>query len=185
MTGLIVIIIDDEVKVAQYVSEDAELSSTGLDILDFMKRQPPNFIKNVRESRWAGNEDRQRILNSLADPYSLTEFSSKTGSKILNLLELRPIIGISSIEFALDSLFCTYVYVIDLDRNKLEVHCSVFDIPLEYPLEGRFRDKFHMEAAEAKSDIYKRKYRPLAYVAEFDFGVSSSEFIDTVYRITS
>lgn len=182
MNSLLVIEIDKTVKVAQYISNSPPRAITGRCILDFLRRNPPNFAKNVRETRWTKPSDYEEIIKSLEDPYLLTEFSSATGVALLDILADRPIKAISSIEFALDSLFCSFAYVINIDESKLELHSNVFDMPENWEQSGRFRDTFHMEAAAAKSDAFGRKYRPLVELATYDFSVSGEDFFESFIK---
>jgi hypothetical protein len=62
-----------------------------------------------------------------------------------------------SIDFAADSLFCEWAYVVDLDRNTFEVH-EGFN---KRPSEGRFADM------DYSPDHRDDKYFPVTLVAEW------------------
>ncbi|NLA66727.1 MAG: hypothetical protein GX856_00490 [Gammaproteobacteria bacterium] len=122
-----------EYKIAQYGQWDGYPSGQGADVLDFLRRADlERFKAQVDKTGWitdAELEDRWveagavrgsetvtlEVSNRMRDLYP--ELSRDTGAKVLDIvykadggLQLR-----NSIEFAQNSLFCEWAYVIDLD----------------------------------------------------------------------
>lgn len=93
-----------------------------------------NFCRQVgAKNDWLTSEQSD-ALNELV-PY----LSRDHGAKILNLVlesDNEEILLVNNINFAADSLYCEYAYVIDLDKNTFEAYKGFNKEPL--PPEERF-----------------------------------------------
>lgn len=83
-----------------------------------------------------------------------------------------------SADFALDSLFCEWAYVIDFDEQVLEVYQGFQEQP---PTAGRWVGKIDPEALERRSSLGSTYY-PINQVAVFSLASLpiDDEFLDTV-----
>ena len=139
-------------KLAQYNQWDGYLTGQGNGILAFFNT--PGFdletFKNKVDNLYFGDEDE---INAIWDKFStngmMTRDQSKafqkseygylsrdTGSDILSIIAASngPMLVQNSIDFAKDSLFCEFAYVIDLNRNVLELYQGFNQEPLD-PIE--------------------------------------------------
>lgn len=135
---LIAVVVNGDYKVAQYGQWDGYLSGQGTEIAKFIQRNLQNMDtlkQNILASTFLSKEGFQKALASVGsvDGWMNSEQSEKwnsqyphlsrdCGSKILNYLLIKPRELRDDIEFAADSLFCEFGYVLDLDRNVLEIY---------------------------------------------------------------
>jgi len=120
---LICIVKDDEYKVAQYGQWDGYPEGQGTDILKFLTTyNKEKFLSNLDKRVRFGTEEELDKFWEQSD--LLPELSRSTGAKILGIIQKtkRDLILHNSIDFASDSLFCEYAYVIDFDKNTFEVY---------------------------------------------------------------
>ena len=82
----------------------------------------------------------------------------------------------NSLNFAADSLFCEWVYVIDLDKNTFEIYEGFNHEPLTQD------DRFYFLMNEANKINNERKnshktesYYPVKFVAEYDLDALPNE----------
>lgn len=147
---------NNEYKVAQYGQWDGYLSGQGDSILKFFHENDLETFRNKVDNCFFGTQEQ---IEEAYAPYSngdgwmtmeqsaafkLTEFahlSRDTGADILNVILKSdgPLMQVDNIEFAKDSLFCEYAYVIDLDKDILEVYQGFNTDPL--PEGARFTGK--------------------------------------------
>lgn len=130
---LIAVYTNGEYKVAQYGQWDGYPEGQGKETLDFLKNTELfNKLKNnLSKCRFIKDENESNKLNAL-----LKESDEKTlkwydrfctrdlGAKILTNIAnstAEEIVLSDHISFAKDGLFCEWAYVIDLDKNTLEV----------------------------------------------------------------
>jgi len=124
---------DGQYKIAQYGQWDGYPSGQGITVLRFMHKIMDNgliddFRKVIRKTKFFTEREIERIderihnrkLKNWQDIYP--ELSRDTGAEILDLVyssraskKLH-----NSIEFAADSVFCEWAWVIDLDRMTFE-----------------------------------------------------------------
>jgi hypothetical protein len=144
-----------EYKVAQYGQFDGYPDGVGLHILRFVRWE--DNLKQLKEGlkylRWATEEDYQRVKKECglddtgwmnmdqAEVFGkhFPELARETSSEILemiveNAMRQRPkqIAIQDSIDFAGDSLFCEWAYVIDFDKGTLEVYKGFNQDPEAY-----------------------------------------------------
>ena len=121
---------DGDYKIAQYGQWDGYPSGQGVTILDFLNKIDINVFKqklsNVSfadESYLELCDKKLKILNKeVGELYP--ELSRDTGAEILDIVYSSDdmVVLKNSIDFAGDSLFCEWVYVVDLDKMTFEVY---------------------------------------------------------------
>jgi hypothetical protein len=117
---LICVVVDGKMKVAQYGQWDGYPTGQGVDIVNFINNDMDleRFKNAVRECRFVSN----KIL-SQRDVEQHPELSRDTSAKILKMIQdggVRELWNEKS--FAGESLFCEWAYVLDLDKEVLEVY---------------------------------------------------------------
>ena len=130
---LIVVKSNKKTKVAQYGQYDGYPGGQGVDILNFLQTSNLSLFKRMVDGLSFYESDKE--LEGL-DGDTNPEVSRSTSSKLLNLIyagSVRKVVNSES--FADDSLYCEWCYVIDLDKNTLEVY-SHSDF-------GNHENKFH------------------------------------------
>jgi len=127
-------------RIAQYGQWDGYPEAAGRDILEFLNT-PGNIDKlrsRVDEVTFVSDEELDRRMQALGIGDSIVCGSEQEklykekfrwvdrdlGRKVLNALVATtgPVDLMDSRTFAQDSLFCEWAYVVDLDRNVLEVY---------------------------------------------------------------
>lgn len=117
---LIVVKSNKKTKVAQYGQWDGYPEGQGVEILHFLKTSNLSLFKRMIDGLSFYKSDKE---HEGLDVDTNPELSRDTSAKLLNLIyagSVRKVID--SEEFADDSLFCEWCYVIDLDKNTLEVY---------------------------------------------------------------
>lgn len=184
---LIAVVLDGEFKVAQYGQWDGYPGGQGIDILAFLRTANFDaFTTNLRALRWATEEDFDRINKDLelgdtgwmtmeqADRFSSAypALSRDAGSKVLGLIADGGVEFLKdSRTFALDSLFCEWGYVIDLDNKVLEVYEGFNQ---ELTTTGRWAGLEEKPGSE---------YKAIKLIAEFPFNdglPTDDEFVKQV-----
>lgn len=139
--NLICVVKNNEYKVAQYGQWDGYPEGQGVEILNFLTQTMNKelFKKKLDEVSFATHEDLMRMWEEAgADPNSewvsmeisdkfnqlYPENSRNTGALILSIIQgsSKPLKLHNSLNFAADSLFCEWAYVLDLDKNTFEVY---------------------------------------------------------------
>jgi hypothetical protein len=152
---LTAVIKDEEFKVAQYGQWDGYPEGQGATILEFLKETDLNeFNKALGRCRFLPEDEAQERYSAAGLPESgwmgqadvevynqeFPYFSRDYGAGILQMIveSTDDVIDLqNSQEFAEDSLFCEYVYVLDLDNKTLEVYGGYNDAERT---EGRFEN---------------------------------------------
>lgn len=172
--NLTVVVVDGETKVAQYGQWDGYPSGAGVKILAALKRALhedfDDFREKVRSTSFISHEEIQRrwremgaddsgyvtmdISKAMAEKYP--QLQRDMGYNIINhLINSAPGQELdNNINFAADSLFCEYAYVVDLDANTFEVYRGYNKDPLEST--ERFASFFSTEIQEHRNpnDLY-------------------------------
>jgi len=197
---LICVVKDGEYKVAQYGQWDGYPDGQGLDILNFlaneMERQA--FTSKVKTLTWITDEDYKTqwvecgaskdldlVSMDIAKWHAAKhpENNRDTGAKILSIIQNsdKPIRLINQLEFAGDSLFCEWVYVIDLDKNTFEVYKGFNKEPLQSDERFSIFEKRNESIELNGQDIIKSRqnYYPvkLAKIFELNNLPSGNEFL--------
>ncbi len=139
--NLEVVILGGEIRVAQYCQWDGYPDGQGMTVLDFLREEMnlETFKTKVLACSWIKEKELKKLWVSVgASPKSdmvsmdiSKKFSEKypwlhrdCGAKVLKMiqdsesgLQLQ-----NDANFAGDSIFCEWAYVIDLDKNALEVY---------------------------------------------------------------
>ena len=133
--------IDNGYKIAQYCQWDGYPTGQGHTILEFLKTADlDTFKRQVREKTFYGTSEQIDAAYAkfskdgwMTFEQSIGYLSRDTGAKILEVVynASDPVMLCDSIDFAKDSLFCEYAYVIDLNRDVLEVYIGFNKEPLE------------------------------------------------------
>lgn len=172
--NLTIVISNNNIKVAKYCQWDGYLEGHGKSILKFLKeidlkilKQKVDKLKFITDDELnatyisvGSNPDDQYISYDLHKKYSemYKHLSRDIGSEILDIIynSNKVIKTINDYEFAKESLFCEYCYVIDLDKNTFEVFKGFNRIPLD---EG---DRFyHLQNSSSE-------YKPVKILKSFD-----------------
>lgn len=172
--NLVAVKLDGAYKVAQYGQWDGYPSGQGSTVLDFLKTwDRPVFEYKVRAANFLTAEEVDAInatikAEGLQDCWQARwpELSRDAGANILRMIEkAEPGIKLSnSIDFAADSLFCEWGYVLDLDANTLEVFRGFNKTPLA---EG---ERFYGAKCDDADDQSRREndgYQPINKVAGY------------------
>lgn len=187
--NLTMVISNGETKVAQYGQWDGYPSGNGVIVLDFLhntnleefkkklnkvifvngnkEKEIKKWMKSIGcENGWMNGE--QANLYHQKYPY----LSRDNGASILQMImegQEDEIWITDSTDFASDSLFCEWAYLIDLDKNVLEVYEGFNQTPLT------IEDRFFPLMAEAEKEIAERKesgmdscYYPIKMIKKYD-----------------
>lgn len=185
---LIAVYADGTHRIAQYGQWDGYPSGQGLNILKFLRTCNIDIFKDkLLKTRFISGkkayEEKYKKLGIEVDENgyvtmddgdkfskAFPELSRDTGSKILDLvyksengLELK-----DAIDFAADSLFCEFAYVIDVDERTFEVYEGFNKIPLDES--ERFfylSPKNHIEGKDAAENTQNSEYEPVKLIARF------------------
>lgn len=185
--NLTAVFLDGQYKIAQYGQWDGYPGGQGRTCLDFVRdiltnNRKVRFIEKLRACRFLNDEEIDE-LNARIDRGELKdwtrvypELSRDTAAEILQMvydskdgLKLR-----NSIDFAADSVFCEWAYVIDLDKNTFEVYKGFNEFPLEPG------DRFYgLETEASKHESSGTTYYPVRIIAEYLFSElpSNDEFL--------
>lgn len=192
---LICVVKDGEYKVAQYGQWDGYPSGQGLIVLGFLTKEMDRtlFESKIDELSWiTDDEHKAQWAECGADPDTdlvsidiaekhaekHPENSRDTGGKILAVIQNsnKPLKLVNQLKFAGDSLFCEWAYVVDLDKNTLEVYTGFNKEPLKK--DERFA-QFDKESNSVELDgdtiIREREYHPVAFAKSFALNNLPSE----------
>jgi len=173
--NLTCVVLDNQIKVAQYGQWVGYPEGQGATILEFLKVcDLENFkerVSKLREitaeelsERWVecGNNGKEEwvtlsVSHEMKEKYP--EFHRDLGAEILQYIADGKVSAVNlATDFAAKSLFCEWCYVVDLDRNVLEIYKGF----VKEPHKGqRFSD-----LPREKED---EKYYPVAIEREFPF----------------
>ena len=145
--NLTIVYLDGEYKVAQYGQWDGYPEGQGRVCLNFLKEKmdKEKFVKALRSLDWISEKELDDLWKSYgadenglinmedADKfnYEHPEFSRNTGAEILSLIQEGNINRLDNdIEFAANSLFCEWAWLVDLDSGKFEAYRGFNKRPL-------------------------------------------------------
>lgn len=127
---LILVQLENEYKVAQYGQWDGYPTGTGREIVKILKEIDLEKFKSkllshtfLVPSEMAFNEDIEK-LDYEKFKVEYPELSRDSSENILKLIydTEKELILADNSDFANDSLFCEWAYVLNLDTNKLEIY---------------------------------------------------------------
>ena len=136
--------LDGNYKVAQYGQWDGYPEGAGMNVLNFARTiadetARKSFAEKVRACTWLSPKE-ERAINQKIQSGALKnwqmvypEFSRDTGSDILKMIVYRdaPLKLQNNISFVADSLFCEWVWLIDLDAGRFEGYEGFCKVPPE------------------------------------------------------
>lgn len=183
-------------KVAQYGQWDGYPSGQGFTILEALTGRRADIESNLKHVRWITEDElKEAIRDITGDPdkewfdmdeskrfgEKYPELSRDIGGDILNIIadlkdgELKVT---NQASFIYDTLFCEWAYIIDFQKNKLEVYSSWGDDDGNEPLKTRFYREKVGEDGEIVAEY------GLKMVSDFDLGNLPDEeaFIETISR---
>jgi len=168
---LIAVVKDNDYKVAQYGQWDGYLDGQGQEVVDFLRDRldREKFEIELAKITWLTDEQIEKVEGTDNWTKEYPYLSRDCGASILDHVQDGDIeLGLNnSVDFAGDSLFCEWAYVINLDTNELEIYKGFNDCP---PNKGeRFADIPVDEPREGQT-----KYFPILHFHTFKF----SELID-------
>lgn len=163
-------------KVAQYGQWDGYPSGNGLVILKFLRKCNIDvFCKKVKHARLISDEEYAKYWQEIGIDINKEQFvdiekseefkalhpslNRDMGADILEYIYNQPekrVDLIGAINFAKNSLFCEWGYVVDLDKNTFEVYKGFNKTPLH---KG---DRFHFNGAAADG------YYPIKLLKSYD-----------------
>ena len=164
-----------EYKVAQYGQWDGYPEGLGATLLNFLKNVNMdsfrNAIDNVSFYTKEELEDIDKYIDDMRKDIPNYEWqryfphlSRDCGGDILNHIVFKGVDKVkNSIDFAADSLFCEWAYVIDLDTNKFEVYKGFNH--KELSSDERF---YFLEDKSDKENIVCKDYHPIKFVKSYD-----------------
>lgn len=189
---LTAVYIDGEYKVAQYGQWDGYPERAGKAILNFArtladKSRMTDFTNRVRAARWF-SEDELRIIDKTIEdrsiPYSVwmdayPQLDRSLGSEVLDLImKQEPGIKLyNDLNFAAESLFCEWAWVIDLDAGTFEGYKG-FNTERELTPKDRFyslRDKEDEKSGGYHGVILAAKWQLDDLPTDKDFLAAFSE----------
>ena len=174
--NLTCVYLDGEYKVAQYGQWDGYPEGQGVDCLNFLryKMVEKKFREELRKRRFAPEEYVKGIYDAFGakDGFisldnankinqAFPQFSRDTAAVILKMImddEIGDYLQ-NSLDFAADSLFCEWAYVIDLDKRTFEVYEGFNKEPLTE--DDRF---FFLEEKSYKEHRGVDQYHPVKLV---------------------
>lgn len=164
--GLYGAVVDGELRIAQYGQWDSYPGGQGRTVLEFCRSLGDDarlaaLKDKVRKLKLVTMEEAEKLWQEKSG----AQFDRDVCAKIFEMVlagEATSVLLRS--EFAADSLFCEWAYVIDLDNGVLEVFKGFQQAPHD---KGRFAD---LPEPEDRAKRKKpREYYPVAEVARFAF----------------
>lgn len=141
--NLTMVVLDSQYKVAQYGQWDGYPSGQGSTVLEFLRQMDSDKMKiALQKVRYMTAEDIDRINATIVDdkingmPWqnSYPELSRDLCAGILDMIytygEDSELLLRDDTNFAADSLFCEWAYLVNLDDNTLEVYKGFVKSPL-------------------------------------------------------
>jgi hypothetical protein len=183
---------EKKMKLAQYGQWDGYPDGNGVKVLNFLKTVDLDvFKKKLNNIRFATEKDEKEIEEYLEtigckDGWMNSEqaelyhqmysyLSRDIGANILNLIYRShdEVMVHDQTEFAADSLFCEWAYLINLDKNTLEVYQGFNKKPL-----GKTQRFKYLEKPE-------EQYKPIRCVKTFklDSLPTVEEFVMSFHEI--
>jgi len=170
--NLTIVINDGKTKVAQYGQWDGYPEGQGKTILQFLKDcdlkvfkerlKKVSFLSSKKVGKlW--NEFKTRELFKTKYP----ELSRDTGAKVLQLIyEGKAFKLLDNSKFICDSLWCEWVYVIDLDKKRFEIYTNFSQNPLTQK-DRFFNVKFKKDACYPIKIVKSYTLKNLPSVRQF------------------
>lgn len=180
-----------EYRVAQYGQWDGYPKGAGIRVLRFLRDEMDEFKFRTRLSRFNFVDEYDNKITKRIDKafekgigtYIFPEFSRDTGCDILPMIQngmtTTRYLG-NRIDFAADSLFCEWAYVVDFNKRTFEVYKGFNNTPLE----ENERFYFLNDKADPCLAPPGERYCPVRLAATFDLDnlPEDKEFLD-VFKV--
>jgi hypothetical protein len=118
-----------EYKIAQYGQWDGYPEGQGVTALEFIRKIVDSNLTNefaykVKNCRWITEEEVAAIEEDRNWPHKHPELSRDAGAGILQMVmdSKNGLVLVNRIDFAADSLFCEWAWLIDLDAWTFEAY---------------------------------------------------------------
>jgi len=142
---LTVVVKDEKVRVAQYGQWDGYPDYTGIGILEILREDLDNIINGLDNCLWVDDGIRENMHKHIEEVSKTSiegnwmtleqsevyqdlypEQHRSTGYRILKIVadSQTPLYLTNSFDFAAETVFCEWAYVIDLDNGKFETYES-------------------------------------------------------------
>lgn len=170
--NLTIVYKNGEYKVAQYGQWDGYPEGLGVTLLNFLKNVNMDSFRNVIDNVSFYTKEEMDEINKFIDESRdipnwqkyFPQLSRDTGGDILDFITFKGVNKLhNSIDFAADSLFCEWAYVIDLDANKFEIYKGFNQEELNS--DERF---YYLEDRRDKENIISKDYHPVKLVKTYD-----------------
>ena len=174
--NLTMVMLDEQYRVAQYGQWDGYPDGQGATILEFLHKLCHSngfeeFKDRIRNCSFATKEqltELQEKIDNKTIPFP-EHMSRNMGGKILRAImdSEDPLLLKNGFSFALDSLFCEWAYVVDLDKEVFEVYQGFNKAKLDK------KDRFHeskFSDQEKEAEDYNPEesgYYPIRLAASF------------------
>lgn len=164
-----------EYKVAQYGQWDGYPEGLGATLLNFLKNVNIDSFRNAIDNvSFYTQEELEEIDKQIDEARKVIpnyewqryypHLSRDCGGDILNRIVFKCVTKVkNAIDFAADSLFCEWAYVIDLDTDKFEVYKGFNKEELSS--DERF---YCMEEKCDKENDIQKNYHPIKFVKAYD-----------------
>jgi len=175
--NLTCVVHDGEYKIAQYGQWDGYLEGAGMTIFEFLQETDiEEFTEKIKQVAAYTDEELKEISSQFGDGSgwltideaekyneAYPNLTRNTGCKILHLVrDSEDPVNVSlHLNFAKDSLFCEWAYVIDLDKGMFEIYQGFNQSPLE---EG---ERFYSEDPPENA-VGDEAYYPVKHLISFD-----------------
>jgi len=186
--GLTAVVLDGEYKVAQYGQWDHYPTGQGVNICRFISETMDldRFKQAVRECKWISEEVRKQAwVDCGAEPdaksvpmdvsrrfaHQYPHLSRDAGSKVLEMIQDNGARLLQDdLEFAADSLFCEYAYVLDLDNEVLEIYKGFNTTELAENERFAFLND---KADKEPNSMSGQQYKPVSLLRKLPFWLCS------------
>ena len=193
---LIAVKADGEYKIAQYGQWDGYPSGQGSTAVEFLRNKTSRekLRKALKHCTFVTDEQIQKYAKDMglgdwmtmeeADRWNAAHpfFSRDHGASVLSMVAKtakpkHPVELRNSLQFAADSLFCEWAYVVDFDTNTFEVYKGFNQTPLK---------KSERFVGLPKSDSAGGKYHPVTLVKSFKLGrlPAPEGFVKAIHKLT-
>lgn len=168
--NLICVVKDEQYRVAQYCQWDGYPPGQGKTAFNFLTeqmneklfREQLDKVKHLSPEEvkacWEGfGAKGQLVPLAICDRFAaaLPHLERGFGANILNYVQTTPNPEVSlQLEFAGDSLFCEWAYVVDMDRRTLEVYRGFNKKPLGAHARFKFLEKYRQEKGGERPNPY-------------------------------
>ena len=165
--NLTMVLSKKKIKVAQYGQWDGYPTGQGKTIAKFLQRlNVEKFKEKIDNVVFADDKELQGLFDTLEQTGNIDklppEYRRDTAAEILTLInkgkakQLR-----NDLDFAADSLFCEWAYLINLDNQTVEVYQGFNKNPLTK------KDRFYK--LDLKKNNVSDQYHPIKLVKKYKF----------------